>query len=86
MNLPTFEIVVELGRPVAALIKDIEPFDPRQIKFVYGILPVFSFNDSELARRWEFDLVACEPAWAKEQLRRVPMTRPRDNLIKITIE
>lgn len=87
-DLPAFELVVEHGRPVAALIRDIEPFTANQIKMVYSLLPNSANckSDWTLAERWSRDVVACLPEWAAEQKRRIPMTAPRDNVFKITIE
>jgi hypothetical protein len=76
-GFPEFELVSEHGRPVAALIKDLTPFVGPEIQFVYSLLPAAAINDRALCRRWNLALVACHPDWARDQLHRVPCTKPK---------
>ena len=73
-----FKLVLELNRPVAALIPG--PLESRQLFNIYSLLPPNSFLDSELAARWHLHAVPCTPEWAAEQKRRCPMTEPKHTL------
>ena len=80
-----FEIVMHSVAPIAILVRNVKPLDPAQIKFLYSLIPAFSFNNALLAKRWKYDLVACPPNWATDQLSRVPCTKPK-NTIRLSFQ
>lgn len=73
-----FSLVIEHGRPVAALIPESLPVT--QLKNVYSLLPPDSFSQFDLARRWNLDFVLCRHDWADEQRQREPMLAPKETI------
>lgn len=73
-----FSLISEHGRPIAALIP--HGLSPTQLRDIYSLLPPSSFNDPELATRWQCALVASPADWASAQKRRVPMLAPKQQL------
>lgn len=71
----TFELIFEFGKPVAAIIPD--RISAGELRTIYQILVPESYDQPTLAQRWDVTMVICPATWAREQLRRVPMFKPR---------
>jgi len=82
--MATFELITEHGKAVAALL-------PRQVMLagqlgvIYAMLSPQACLSVELANRWNVYAVACDPDRARAQLRRIPMTKPK-NTIKLSFQ
>lgn len=80
-GLVAFDIVIEYGAPVAILCP--ERISAGQLNNLYLLLPNSALMDDELARRWNLETVLCDPEWARQQKKRVPMLRPRTPVISL---
>jgi hypothetical protein len=71
----TFELILEFNRPTAAIV--CQPISSNELDTLYALLPPESLSQPGLSERWNARLVICPPDWAREQLRRVPMFKPK---------
>ncbi len=81
MNCVTFDLVSEHNRPVAAILP--QPVTGAQSRVIYQLLPREATFQEALASRWNVSAVYAPPAWAKAQLARVPMTRPKGHTLDL---
>ncbi len=75
MNGIKAEIISEGNRPVAVILPS--RANVMQLSALYKLLPERSRLVSVLAIRWNVWGVLCTPEWAREQLHRVPMLKPK---------
>ncbi len=77
MNGIKAEIISEGNRPVAVILPS--KANVLQLSALYKLLPERSHlvTSSGLASRWNVWGVLCTPEWAREQLHRVPMLKPK---------
>jgi hypothetical protein len=73
-----FSLVLEFGRPVAALVPTRLP--AAQLVSLLRVMPPAVFDQPELATRWNLAHVFACPEWSRDQKRRVPMTAPKQTL------
>lgn len=71
----SFELIVEDGRPVAALLSG--EIADSQLWIIYSFLPAHSYCQHELAKRWNVHCVICSDDWRQTQLHRRPMLKPK---------
>lgn len=76
--MPSFELITQHGRPIAALVpRDV---NDQQLAIIRGLLPEQSFFQQPLSVRWSAGRVISTNDWACDQLRRIPMTRPKQTI------
>lgn len=74
------ELIPEFNSIAAAIIFNRIPVS--QLRVIYAIIGSRSLNYHELASRWGVELVITTDDWARAQLRRRPMFRPKGHAIR----
>lgn len=80
-----FDVITNLDHRPEAIIGFGE-LRGHQFDALYALLPDTALSQPELARRWSAVFVLATAAWADEQLKRVPMLKPKGFRLGIPID